>query len=334
MIGEKIKELRVENKMTQKALADKLFVTAQAVSRWENGEVEPSISTITMLAKIFEISTDELLGLEERSSIPEEKIKIDEKENKSSNSSNKEEVRYPIARCNDCFEDIYESSEIVRIKSGDDRGIKCQKCANRIINERRTVFEGRIDSLRAEMAKKRRKRAMVMLILFTGLALIFGVVMAIANKTMVSFWLILQLYLLFVYPVLSWVYCIVLRNTFIGRMVYSIANFWKKLFENRLEEETVAYTFFVSIPSGVFSIISYPLAVLVYAVSSLLIYPYAIYRSLRYPDEIYIDGEFWDKSDEFMGLERSMIRYKPSILLDEEFFKNLNAQLNNFYILL
>lgn len=332
MIGEKIKELRFEKKMTQKALADKLFVTAQAVSRWENGEVEPSISTITMLAKIFEISTDELLGLEERKPTVEERGKIEEEPEDT--SFKKEEVRFPIARCNDCFEDIYDSSDIVRIKSGDDRGIKCQKCANRIIDERRTVFEGRIDSLRAEMAKKRRKRAMVTLILLTTIALIFGVVMAIANKTMVTFWFILQLYLLFVYPVLSWVYCIVLRNTFIGRMVYSIANFWKKLFGNRLEEETVAYTFFVSIPSGIFSIVSYPLAVLVYVVSSLLIYPYAIYKSLRYPDEIYIDGEFWDKSDEFMGLERSMIRYKPSILLDEEFFKNLNAQLNNFYILL
>ena len=55
MIGANIKKLRLEHGMTQKNLADKLFVSAQAVSRWENNEVEPSISTILELAKIFEI---------------------------------------------------------------------------------------------------------------------------------------------------------------------------------------------------------------------------------------------------------------------------------------
>ena len=46
MLGEKIKALRSENALTQKDLAEKLYVTAQAVSRWENNEVEPSINTI------------------------------------------------------------------------------------------------------------------------------------------------------------------------------------------------------------------------------------------------------------------------------------------------
>ena len=50
MIGEKIKSLRLENSLTQKELAEKLYVTAQAVSRWENNEVEPSISTIAEIA--------------------------------------------------------------------------------------------------------------------------------------------------------------------------------------------------------------------------------------------------------------------------------------------
>ena len=38
MLGEKIKKLRTTNSLTQKDLAEKLFVTAQAVSRWENNE--------------------------------------------------------------------------------------------------------------------------------------------------------------------------------------------------------------------------------------------------------------------------------------------------------
>ena len=63
MIGDNIRRLRAEKGMTQKEIADRLFVTAQAVSRWENGEVEPSLNTITELAKIFEVSVDELLGV-------------------------------------------------------------------------------------------------------------------------------------------------------------------------------------------------------------------------------------------------------------------------------
>ena len=53
MIGDNIRALRTEKGMTQKEIADRLFVTAQAVSRWENGEVEPSLNTIMELAKIF-----------------------------------------------------------------------------------------------------------------------------------------------------------------------------------------------------------------------------------------------------------------------------------------
>ena len=68
MIGEKIKELRLKNKMTQKDLAEQLYVTAQAVSRWENGEVEPSLNTITQIAKIFNVPTDELLEVNIESS--------------------------------------------------------------------------------------------------------------------------------------------------------------------------------------------------------------------------------------------------------------------------
>lgn len=47
MLGDKIKDLRMKNSLTQKYLAERLFVTAQAVSRWENNEVEPSITTLT-----------------------------------------------------------------------------------------------------------------------------------------------------------------------------------------------------------------------------------------------------------------------------------------------
>ena len=64
LIGENIRKYRIERNITQKELAERLYVTAQAVSRWENNEVEPSINTIIMLAEIFEVSVDELCGKE------------------------------------------------------------------------------------------------------------------------------------------------------------------------------------------------------------------------------------------------------------------------------
>ncbi len=64
MIGEKIKELRIKNNLTQKELANKLCVTAQAVSRWENNEVEPSVATIKEISSLFNVSVDLLFGKE------------------------------------------------------------------------------------------------------------------------------------------------------------------------------------------------------------------------------------------------------------------------------
>lgn len=66
MLQHNIKSLRLQNGLTQKQLADELHVTPQAVSRWENGEVEPSVSAIGEMAKIFNVSYDELMrGKEE-----------------------------------------------------------------------------------------------------------------------------------------------------------------------------------------------------------------------------------------------------------------------------
>ena len=64
MIGEKIRELRTKNGMTQSDLAEKLFVTTQAVSRWEKGDVEPSLTTVKSISEIFGVSIDEIMGKE------------------------------------------------------------------------------------------------------------------------------------------------------------------------------------------------------------------------------------------------------------------------------
>ncbi|MBQ8566776.1 MAG: helix-turn-helix transcriptional regulator [Clostridia bacterium] len=62
-IGEKIKELRKKNDLTQEKLADFLCVSYQAVSKWECGLSSPDILLIGPLTKLFHVSADELLGL-------------------------------------------------------------------------------------------------------------------------------------------------------------------------------------------------------------------------------------------------------------------------------
>jgi len=60
-VGKKIEQLRSSNNMTQNDLAQKMFVTHQAVSKWERGINLPSIETIVLLTDLFGVSFDELI---------------------------------------------------------------------------------------------------------------------------------------------------------------------------------------------------------------------------------------------------------------------------------
>lgn len=57
-----IAELRLKNGMSQEDLAEKVFVTRQAVSRWETGETTPNPETLKLLSKLFDVSINTLLG--------------------------------------------------------------------------------------------------------------------------------------------------------------------------------------------------------------------------------------------------------------------------------
>ncbi len=63
--GEKIKQLREEKGMTQQTMADRLYVTRQAVSRWECGARYPDLLTTKKIAEILGVAIDELVSGEE-----------------------------------------------------------------------------------------------------------------------------------------------------------------------------------------------------------------------------------------------------------------------------
>ena len=106
MISKNIKALRMQKGLTQKELADLLHVTSQAVSRWEKGDVEPSIDTISEMASIFEVTTDEIIGGPDKKPKPEIVTEVKEK-------VVVEQGKPVLTICENCKRPIYESEEIV-----------------------------------------------------------------------------------------------------------------------------------------------------------------------------------------------------------------------------
>ena len=60
--NEKLQLLRKQQEMTQEQLAEKLFVSRTAVSKWESGKGYPNIDSLRNLAEVFSVSIDELLS--------------------------------------------------------------------------------------------------------------------------------------------------------------------------------------------------------------------------------------------------------------------------------
>lgn len=61
-LGEILKQHREACKMTQEFVAESVGVSRQAVSKWENGASDPSTSNLIALAKLFQLSAEELLS--------------------------------------------------------------------------------------------------------------------------------------------------------------------------------------------------------------------------------------------------------------------------------
>lgn len=77
-LGKRIYDLRVENSYSQDELANKIGVSRQAISKWEREEGLPDLYNVERLAKVFEISIDELINHQSEE-------KVNKKDNKASN---------------------------------------------------------------------------------------------------------------------------------------------------------------------------------------------------------------------------------------------------------
>ena len=71
-LGEKLKKLRTDKGITQEALAEKLFVSRTAISKWESDRGYPSIETLKAISNFFSVSIDDLLSSDELLTIAQE----------------------------------------------------------------------------------------------------------------------------------------------------------------------------------------------------------------------------------------------------------------------
>ena len=70
--NEKLQELRKQKGLTQEELAEKLYVSRTAISKWESGRGYPNIDSLKALSKFFSVTVDELLSTDEILTIAEE----------------------------------------------------------------------------------------------------------------------------------------------------------------------------------------------------------------------------------------------------------------------
>ena len=80
-VADRLIELRKQNRLSQEALAEKLGLSRQAISKWERGESSPDTDNLIALAELYCISLDELLG--------NEPVKAQKQEEKTEKKDNK-----------------------------------------------------------------------------------------------------------------------------------------------------------------------------------------------------------------------------------------------------
>ena len=130
MIGDRIKEVRERNGLTQAELAKKLGLTRSGVNAWEMGISIPSAQYLIGLSKLFKVSVDYLLGLNEDEYINISSLNSSEKSIIYSLLSYFEENRHPAKISVGQYAELKEDYEAIKNK-----GIELPDYIEKILNE-------------------------------------------------------------------------------------------------------------------------------------------------------------------------------------------------------
>ena len=230
-LGQNLKTFRHEKGLTQKDLADKLFVTAQAVSRWENDEVEPSIDMLKTIAELLDVKVEELIygrtlvvaEIKEEVVAPVVVTPLEEKEEVK-------DTRPSVALCTKCGKKLYEGDRIHYPKTRSARGSRnthynkptCDSCHQLDMGRARKAAE--VVALQA--SRKRRIHGYV----WGGLAaaIVLGFMLSAAIKGDIqntTLALGITYSILSAYAIFALIFTAILDNNFIGGMFGSIVGF-------------------------------------------------------------------------------------------------------------
>ena len=96
-LGKQIKMYRLENKLSQEELANRIYVSRQTISNWENDKSYPDINSLVLLSEVFKVSLDKLI----KGDIDVMKDVIKKRRSRQDESLWKN--LYHNAYCNGCF---------------------------------------------------------------------------------------------------------------------------------------------------------------------------------------------------------------------------------------
>lgn len=272
MLGDRIKKFRLEKGLTQKDLADKLYVTAQAVSRWENNEVEPSVKTLTEIATLFDVSVSKLIG-EEQPKVE----KVVEKEYVY------KEAKPVLAVCSQCNKPIYNGSEIVRktkwFGDNSETQVICRSCDEK---NKKQEHESNV-----RFGIDQRRKSFVWGGIFTALILIAAIIGAVSLKLDTGKFIGTCVVAVLFFPFLS---CLYLKNNFIQDMFETIAS-WSIKFPGliyTLDLDGIIWLLTVKLAFWILgilvSIACFILAIVLSLALSVFVYPFALVKSFRHPE--------------------------------------------------
>lgn len=278
MISANIKNLRKEKGFTQKDLADLLHVTSQAVSRWEQGEVEPSLDTIVNIAKIFSVTTDEIIYGPESKPKPEVVTEVKEK-------IIVEQAKPVLTICENCKRPIYKSEEIVTQTKACGRGKSsthyiCADCDKKIKEQERKAKE--------KYAKTQRKKSYIFSSIIAGVVLFSGIIYA---NTQNSDGRIITLAILLSIFTYTFVACLFLKNNFLGEAFMTIASWGFVKFPGLIFSfslEGFAWLIGIKILFGLLGILiaiaAIAIALAICMILSIIVYPFALLKSYNHPE--------------------------------------------------
>lgn len=240
-VGDNIRKQREKKNLTQKDLGDQLFVTPQAVSRWENGDVEPSLDTLKQMATIFGVSVDKLV--QDQIEATEEKAVEPIVEPAPSKEAVPVQAPRLLGTCKFCGKAIYEGdphgyghesvrytgrrrqkhSSFVLSSTSEGQQLVCQGCLNKISEAHKAA-----ELMQSEALARRRSTTWGWSIFAGVLGFIAAIIAAVSCQQGGNMSSAIALYCLsplFAYAAFALIFVLVNDNTFVSSLFYGLSSF-------------------------------------------------------------------------------------------------------------